>query len=67
MTTSNSKGQAIRARISNTLNDPATSYWLSDALSKAMDRDPVDALNDAEWLYDLMQERCTAIVKGEWK
>jgi hypothetical protein len=37
-----------------TLADPSTSYWLRDALKTAIKRDPVDALNDAEKLVELL-------------
>lgn len=30
--------------------DPSASYWLKDSLKAALQRDPVDALNDAEAL-----------------
>lgn len=43
--------------ISTTLRDPATSDWLRDALRTAMERDPVDAANDAEVLARLLDER----------
>lgn len=43
------------------LNHPATSKWLREALRSAMDRDPVDATNDAEYLAQLLRERCDAI------
>lgn len=32
------------------LNDPATSYWLKDAIRSALKRDSVDAINDAGWI-----------------
>jgi hypothetical protein len=32
------------------LNDPAASFWLKDALRSALERDPVDAVADAETL-----------------
>ena len=34
--------------IEQVLGDPAASFWLKDALRSALDRDPVDAANDAE-------------------
>lgn len=37
------------------LHDPATSKWLKDALRGALDRDPVDVLNDALKLAALYQ------------
>jgi hypothetical protein len=29
------------------LNGPVTSHWLKNALTSALDRNPVDAINDA--------------------
>ncbi len=35
----------------------STSFWLRDALQQLDQRDPVDALNDARFLAELMQLR----------
>ena len=43
----------IQAIIAN----PATSYWLSDALKAALKRDPIDAAHDAEQLASLLTQR----------
>jgi hypothetical protein len=43
--------------IDQILNDPATSYWLRDALRSALKRDIVDAANDAEALAELLKAR----------
>jgi hypothetical protein len=40
--------------ISWILTDPATSYWLKNALKAALKRDPVDVANDAEHLASLL-------------
>ncbi len=37
--------------------DPCTSYTLKDQLEIALDRDPVDALSDAELLVRLLKAR----------
>jgi hypothetical protein len=37
--------------------DPATSDWLKGALRTALDRDPVDSLNDALVLVDALEDR----------
>ena len=42
---------------------PTTSYWLQDALVVLRQRDPVDAVNDAEMLADIMRERFDAMVE----
>lgn len=41
--------------ITRTLQDPATSHWLRTAISQALERDPVDALADAEHLVQLLR------------
>jgi hypothetical protein len=43
----------IQAIIAN----PATSYWLSDALKAALKRDTIDAAHDAEQLANLLTQR----------
>ena len=43
----------IQAIIAN----PATSYWLRDALKAAMQRDPLDVANDAEFLAVIFAKR----------
>jgi hypothetical protein len=47
-----------RLEIEQALSDPAASVWLKDALRSALARDPVDAANDAEVLFRLLDERC---------
>ena len=39
------------------LRDPATSDWLKDVLKSALERDPVDALNDALALAGVLETR----------
>ena len=41
------------ARIRHILGDFAASRWLRESLRRALDRDPCDAANDAEVLYDV--------------
>lgn len=55
----------ITPKIEKTLNSPATSFWLKEALNKAMQRDPVDALHDAEELVFLLDERWKLICGSE--
>lgn len=43
------------------LRDPAASRWLRTALCAALDRDPVDAMADAERLADVLQQRLDRI------
>lgn len=49
----------------NILDDPAASFWLKNALRSALDRDPVDALNDAEVLVVALKERLDFVVNEE--
>ena len=44
------------------LSDPSTSFWLRNALTLALLRDPVDAANDAEILARLLDEQCRLIL-----
>lgn len=45
------------------MDDPAVSYWLKGAVRALMERDPVDAANDADVLAKIMGERVTALLK----
>ena len=51
-------------RIRHMLNDPAASRWLRNALRAALDRDPVDAANDAEILGEVLNARAEAVLKS---
>jgi hypothetical protein len=42
------------------MGDPATSFWLKSALQSALERDPVDALNDTLLLADILDTRLRA-------
>jgi hypothetical protein len=53
---------AERFEVEQVLSDPAASFWLKDTLRSALDRDPVDAANDAEALFRLLDERCHKIL-----
>lgn len=44
-------------KIQATLNDPATSYWLREAITASMHRAPLDVANDAEALALLFAHR----------
>lgn len=44
------------------LNDPAASFWLKETLQKALTRDPVDALNDAETLASVLKSRLESLM-----
>lgn len=44
------------------LDDPSASDWLKGALRSALERDPVDALNDALLLAATLEERLRAVL-----
>jgi hypothetical protein len=44
------------------LANPSVSQWLKDVLMTAYDRDPVDAIRDAQSMLKLLGERYTQIV-----
>ncbi|HFL7769811.1 TPA: hypothetical protein ACG47G_004354 [Pseudomonas aeruginosa] len=47
--------------VGDLLTSPGTSYWLRDAISSSMRRDPVDALSDAEVLLDVLRRRLSLV------
>jgi hypothetical protein len=44
------------------LDDPAASDWLKGALQSALERDPVDALNDALVLAGALEARLRVVL-----
>ena len=44
------------------LEDPATSDWFKMALRSALERDPVDAANDAEVLFSVLRSQCNMLL-----
>ena len=50
------------ARIAAVLHHPATSWWLKAALGGALSRDPVDVLDDADVLCELLVMRTAAAI-----
>jgi hypothetical protein len=44
------------------LDDPAASDWLKGALRSALERDPVDALNDALLLAGTLEQRLRTVL-----
>jgi hypothetical protein len=44
------------------LADPAASDWLKNAIRTSLTRDPVDAANDAEFLFRLLDRRVCQIL-----
>jgi hypothetical protein len=47
------------------VEDPSTSHWLKQSLVGAINRDPVNAANDAEELCQILQMRAAAIQEGD--
>jgi hypothetical protein len=45
--------------------DCATSNWLKESLSKALNRDPVDAANDADFLAVILNARAEAALSAQ--
>lgn len=45
------------AEVQEIFEDPSASTWLRSALRAALERDPVDALNDALALAEVLEER----------
>ncbi|MHB8474751.1 MAG: hypothetical protein ACYDBZ_00495 [Steroidobacteraceae bacterium] len=43
-------------------DDPTASTWLRAALHTALERDPVDALNDALALAEILEERLRSVL-----
>lgn len=58
---SESRNRAL-PEIAAVLEDPAASFWLKAAIRSALDRDPVDAANDADLLSCLLARRCQEIL-----
>lgn len=46
------------------MSDPSASFWVKTALKTALERDPVDAANDARMLADLLEQRAQALLLG---
>lgn len=46
--------------INEVLANPATSFWLANALTSALGRDCVDAANDAAFMADLLAAKAKA-------
>lgn len=46
------------------LNRQDASYWLKNAIKTALQRDPVDAVNDAEILVQVLRRRCDTVLRS---
>jgi hypothetical protein len=47
------------------LADPSVSRWLKDAIQRAYEQDPIDALRDAHRLLKILGERYTQTVNRD--
>ena len=54
---------SVDARIAHVMEHPAASEWLKASIKSALDRDPVDAVDDAHSLLALLEERAGAILE----
>lgn len=43
------------------LSHPAVSFWLKEAILKSLARDPVDALNDAHVLVEVLKDHLAKV------
>jgi hypothetical protein len=48
--------------IQEVMADQSASYWLKTALSAALERDPVDALNDTLALAGILEDRLRSVL-----
>ncbi|QCT95411.1 hypothetical protein FEV13_00215 (plasmid) [Stutzerimonas degradans] len=56
---------SVYAEIQAVMSAPGTSHWLREALREALQRDPVDAANDAEALSDLLNRHCAEKLESQ--
>lgn len=56
--------KTTEAELAAILDDPATSDWLRTSLFTALQRDPCDAVNDAETLSSLLSKRFDKAAAG---
>jgi hypothetical protein len=55
------EGTGTVPKADEVLRDMGASDWIKEALEKALDRDPMDAANDAEMLAKVLDRRCKEI------
>ncbi len=56
--------QTTDAEIHAVMTDPTASDWLKTALASALRRDPVDAVNDAQFLIDTLTARLDDLIRA---
>lgn len=52
-------------KLERVVDDFAMSFWLKHALDGALERDPVDAVNDAEILLRVLRDRLETVFEVE--
>ncbi len=52
--------------LKDVLADPGISHWLKDAIKAAYERDPIDAVRDAQRLLKILGERYAQIVNRDF-
>lgn len=55
--------EMVDARIAHVCQHPATSDWLKASIKSALERDPVDAVDDAHALLALLEKRADALLE----
>ena len=59
----NVEGSEKLPEVEDVLRDPPASFWVKAALRSALTRDPVDAVNDAEFLARILDRRIRTILE----
>ena len=59
MTSPPSRPSSWPDEVQRVLQDPAASFWLKGAITSALQRDPVDALRDAQVLTGILERRAS--------
>ena len=49
--------EGLENRLRLIVTDPSTSYWLKQAVTQLWERDVVDALNDLDTLWELLEAK----------
>ena len=54
-------------RLTKLTSDPCTKLAIKRALVDALEQDPIEAVKDAETVYQILLQRALSQAKGEWK
>jgi hypothetical protein len=60
--TNRSASDKLVPDVEQILADPSASFWIKGALRSALERDPVDAANDADALAKALSRRCNRLL-----